>query len=137
MDRVALVRLVRRRQALDALAFERDRATLLREQVEETVALLEGQRVDADLYGRLSLDDVSLVRAAFGDLAEPDAAALDFGSGDEGDDELEWDPAVESEEEIARLQQELEQSIRTQAALERYLEVLDSAEQASTAEPAA
>ena len=64
VDRDALVRRARRRQALDALAFERDRAAMLAEQLEETVASVDGAQVDAAVYAQLSPDDLQLVRAA-------------------------------------------------------------------------
>jgi hypothetical protein len=129
VDRDALVRAVRRRQALDALAFERDRAALLSEQLEETVALLDGQRIDADLYERLGSDDVQLVRAALRDGGTDDA-----GDDSDEDDENEFDPRAEAEAELARLQGELELSARTQAALERYLDVLAAISEGASAE---
>jgi hypothetical protein len=118
-----LVRAVRRRQALDALAFERDRAALLTEQLEETVALLDGAVVDAAVYAELSPDDVQLVRAALGDT--DDRSAFDGYEEDE-DENLEAPPddRQEGEEEILRLQGELDMSGRLQAALERYLDRL-------------
>lgn len=134
MDRDGLVRRVRRRQALDALAFERDRAALLTEQLEETVASLEGARVDAAVYAQLSPDDVQLVRAAlrdsdheeavFDDDADAEASPDDADDAQEDDDAVEADDAQEDEEEILRLQGELDGSGRLQAALERYLDVL-------------
>jgi hypothetical protein len=116
VDREALVRRARRRQALDALAFERDRAALLTEQLEEMVASLDGPQFDAAVYAELSPDDLQLVRAALRD-DDLDESALD----DDGDDTA--DPE-EDEGEILRLQGELDLSARAQAALERYLEVL-------------
>ena len=113
VDRDALVRSARRRQALDALAFERDRATLLTEQLEERVAALEGARVDAAVYAQLSPDDLQLVRAALRDSDDDESAFDDDGA-----------TAEEGEEEILRLQGELDVSGRRQAALERYLDVL-------------
>lgn len=140
MDRDALVRRVRRRQALDALAFERDRAELLTEQLEETVASLEGARVDAAVYAQLGLDDVQLVCAAlrhndhdeavfdddddeavFDEDADAEAAPDDA---DDTQEEKEEEDTQEDEEEILRLQGELDVSGRLQAALERYLDVL-------------
>lgn len=118
VDRDDLVRRARRRQALDSLAFERNRATLLTEQIEEMVASLDGAQVDAAVYAQLSPDDVQLVRAALGDSDHDESALDDAGEDDDGD------RAQEDEEEILRLQDELELSGRLQAALERYLEVL-------------
>ena len=138
MDRDAQVRATRRRQALDALAFERDRAALLIEQLEETVASIEGARVDADLDAQLSPDDALLVRAAL-HLGNPDDV---HGSEDEESDEYEEEGEEEEgeegeedqheeeedededEQEIVRLQGELDSSGKLQAALERYLDLL-------------
>jgi hypothetical protein len=118
VDRDALVRRARRRQALDALAFERDRAAMLTEQLEETVASLDGAQVDAAVYAQLGPDDLELVRAALRD--GNDEAALD----DDAEPDDGADAAQEDEEEILRLQGELDRSGRLQAALERYLEAL-------------
>ena len=118
VDRDALVRRARRRQALDALAFERDRAAMLTEQLEETVASVDGAQVDAAVYAQLDPDDLELVRAALRDT-DLEAALDDDAQPDDGADR-----AQEDEEEIARLQGELNRSGRLQAALERYLEAL-------------
>ena len=123
MDREAQVRAARRRQALDALASERDRAAMLLEQLEETVAEIDGPRVDADLYARLSPEDVPLVRSALGDVdavvPDQDEEELDL-SVDDYDEPVAADP----EDEVTRLQDELAASGRRRAALERYLELL-------------
>jgi hypothetical protein len=121
-----LVRVVRRRQASDALAFERDRAAMLAEQLEETVALLEGQRLDNELYARLGAGDAEIVRVALRD-AITDAPEDEF--------ETEFDPRADAEEEIARLREELDASARTQSALERYLAALTASGQGVPAEP--
>jgi hypothetical protein len=124
VDRDVQVRAVRRRQALDALAFERDREGLLVEQLEETVAEIDGARVDTELYAQLSPEDSLLVRRALGHdtvvAAEDDEQeGFDLSVSFE-DDEVPPDP----EDEVARLQAELALSRRRQAALERYLELL-------------
>ncbi len=134
MDRDAQVRATRRRQALDALAFERDRAALLTEQLEEMVASIEGARVDADLEAQLSPDDALLVRAALhldnlDDVQDSEDEERDEDEGDDDSekseaDEEEADPYGEEEEEIVRLRGELDRSGRLQAALERYLDLL-------------
>lgn len=121
VDRDDLVRRARRRQALDSLAFERNRAALLTEQIEEMVASLDGAQVDAAVYAQLSPDDVQLVRAALGDRDDGESA---FDGADDGNGDEDGNSAQEDEDEILRLQGELELSGRLQAALERYLEVL-------------
>jgi hypothetical protein len=122
VDREALVRAVRRRQALDALAFERDRAVLLVEQIEETVASIDGSEVDAAIYAHLSSDDVRLVRAALRDV--DDEGATDGESLADSEDVDASREHEEDEEEIGRLQGELALSEHVQAALERYLDLL-------------
>lgn len=106
---------------------------MLNEQLEETVALLEGSRIDGELYARLSADDADLVRAALRDGAEVE---LDD---DSSDDELGagFDPRAEAEEEILRLQGELEHSARTQSALERYLAALTVRDPGAPTDPKA
>jgi hypothetical protein len=126
VDRDAVVRVVRRRQASDALAFERDRAAMLAEQLEETVALLEGQRVDGEIYARLDAADADLVRVALRDAITDDP---------EDEFETDFDPRADAEEEIARLQEELEASARTQSALERYLAALTASGRGASVEP--
>jgi hypothetical protein len=128
VDRDALVRASRRRQALDALAFERDRGAMLAEQLEDVLAEVEGARLDADLFAKMSPDDAGLVRAALGDDVDMEPEGED----PPGDDGFTFSLDVEDDEagtddveaEIARLQEELESSSRVQAALEQYLELL-------------
>ena len=123
MDRVAIARAERRRQAADELEFERDRAVALREQIARLVLELEGPRVDEEVFAQLAPEDVELVRPA-----------LQGGPAIEGD-EAEWlDPEepwrdeeaerAELEAEIVRLEQEIAASNRRQEAFERYLATL-------------
>jgi hypothetical protein len=125
VDRDAHVRAARRRQALDALAFEQDRAAMLVGVLEDVLAELEGARLDAALFAKMSPDDAGLVRAALGEDREPEpdeeveAADDDEAEPDAGQDDVEA--------EIVRLQEELDSSRRVQAALEQYLELLASA----------
>jgi hypothetical protein len=126
VDRDAIARAQRSRQAREALEFERDRATSLEEQVEAIVAELEGPRIDQEAFARMVPEDVEAVRA----LLQPDDAPgseekwLGFeGESLEGDsDETEQESEEEVEAEIERLQQELAASRRRQEALERYIE---------------
>jgi hypothetical protein len=118
VDRDAHARAARRRQALDVLAFEREREAMLEEQLEDTAAQLDGERLDADAYAQMSPEDVQLVRAAFGE-GPPD------GDEEDGSSRVERDgDAAESEEELTRLQDEIASSRRLQAALEHYLDAL-------------
>jgi hypothetical protein len=121
VDRDAHARAARRRQALDALEFERDRAAMLEEQLEDTAARIDGARIDAGVYARMSSDDVELVRTAFGeDLVDPvDPDADELPAADEPDG-----GEAASMEELARLGAELASSRRLQAALQRYVDEL-------------
>jgi len=138
MDRDAAVRASRRRQALDALAFEREREALLADQVQDVLAETEGPRVDAAVFARMSDDETALVRAALGEDAFPEddedegpsddddfgfSSEFEDGDADESDGEGN-DDGDGGEDEVARLQGEIESSRRTQAALERYVELL-------------
>jgi len=123
MDREAHVRAARRRQVEDALTFERERGALLLEQLEEVLAEGSGEELDAALFARMSSEDVTLVRAALGQLET-------FGDPEEEDGEGWEEEPDDVEGEAERLREEIESSRRTQAALSRYLELL--AEPAST-----
>jgi hypothetical protein len=128
VNRDALARASRRRLALDALAFERDRAALLAEELEDLVAEVEGARVDAAAFAEMRPDEVALAVTALGRDAglddeeeltdELEGAEAELEDGDAGDG---------VEDEIARLQGELEASHRVQAALERYIALLADA----------
>lgn len=122
MDRKSIARAERRRQALEALEFERARAAALRERLEAIVVELDGPAVDAAIFAELGPEDVEIVRPAFqGDEEAEPVEALDF------DVELE-DPKAEQvawlEEEIVRLEQEIAASGSRQQAFERYLDAL-------------
>ena len=123
MDRDALVRAARRRRATEALEFERDREAMLLSELEDTLAEIEGPRLDADLFAQMSPDETALVRAALGDEppVEPEPEfTLEF--------EVEPESAADREEyardEAARLETELSVSRRRQSAIQRYLELL-------------
>ena len=123
-----MARAQRRRQAVEALEFERARAEALEEQLETIVAELDGPALDEDVFAAMAPEDVAIVRPAlFGEEPEPIE--------EPGDWALEWheataDPApdpAEQEAEVARLQEEIEESRRRQEALGRYLAALDAA----------
>ena len=121
VDRVAIARAERRRQALDELEYERERAAALQEEISRLVLELEGPRLDEEVFARLAPADVELVQGS-------------FQSGPTADDvDEEWleleadDPEAlraEAEEEIRRLEAEIAASARRQEAFERYLEAL-------------
>ena len=119
VDRNAIARTERRRQALEALEFERARAAALQERLEAIVAELDGPALDAAIFARLAPEDVEIVRAALqGDEADP-AEALDPELEDPREEQKAW-----LEEEIVRLEEEIASSGGRQQAFERYLEAL-------------
>jgi hypothetical protein len=129
VDRDALVRAARRRQAEEALAVERDREAMLASEVEDLLAEADGSRLDAELYARMDDGAANLVAAALGQWPGPDGDtdpddAWDAGFEEEAEDE-EPEDAEPVEAEVERLREEIEGSRATQAALLRYLELLD------------
>jgi hypothetical protein len=122
VDRVAVARAERRRQALEELEFERGRAEALHDEIARLVVELEGPRLDEEVFARLEPADVELVQGSL----------QDGPSTDDGDDEW-FDPdaddpealRAEAEEEIRRLEAEIAASTRRQEAFERYLDALD------------
>ena len=125
MDRDALARAGRRAQAEEALLFEREREEALRRQIAELALEEEGPRVDAAAFAALDEDEVRRVRAALGQFealeTDDDASFLDDLYIDLADEPEEVD-----EDETTRLERELEDSLRTQAALERFIAALDA-----------
>ena len=127
MDRDALARAGRRAQAVEALEFERARETELRREIAELVLEEEGLRVDTAAFAALDDDDVRRVRAALGVFDEEEIEDEDpfvddvFVELDFADDDTDEQP----EDEAARLQGEIDESLRTQAALERFIAALD------------
>lgn len=129
VDRLAIARAERRRQATDELEVERDRATALQEELERTVLELEGPALDAEVFAQMDPEDVELIRAAIqgGSEIELDEELADGDDGwDIGTGAEQWaaDQREEQEAEIVRLQGEIASSERRQQALERYLEAL-------------
>ena len=119
VDREAIARAERRRQALEALEFERARAAALQERLEAIVAELDGPALDARIFERLAPADVEIVRAALqSDEAEP-AEALDGELDDPREEQKAW-----LEEELVRLEEEIASSGGRQQAFERYLDAL-------------
>jgi len=130
VDRDAHVRSARRRQVLDALAFEQEREAMLVEQLEDVLAEVEGARLDAGLFAQMSPDEARLVQAALGEAvnggtwqeAEEDVE-LDF---EDNDDDLAAAATDDDEAEVARLREVIESSRLVQAALQRYLALLSA-----------
>jgi hypothetical protein len=124
VDRDAIARAQRLRQANEALEFERNRTTSLTEQIEEIVAEAEGPRIDEEAFTRMTPEDAAAVRT----ILQPDGDPL----GEEDwlgftEDAAEHDPDDDAdgpEEEIARLEAEIAESRSRREALERYIEAL-------------
>jgi hypothetical protein len=124
MEREAIVRAERRRQAVEALEFERARADALRERLETIVVELDGAMLDEPIFAAMTPEDVEVVRPALYDLSLEDAED-EWAAG--GDDDAEADAEAaraEKESEIARLEHEIAGSRRRQQAFERYLAAL-------------
>jgi hypothetical protein len=125
VDRDAIARAQRLRQAREALDFERDRTTTLQEQIEEIVAEADGPRVDEEAFARMTPEDAAAVRA----ILQPESEALSdddwLGVAEESAEEPEPDATGDyAEEEIARLEAAVLESRHRQEVLERYIEAL-------------
>jgi hypothetical protein len=130
VDREEIARAHRRRQAADALGFEREREATLQEQIGDLIAELEGAGVDEEVFARMSAEDAALVRSLLDppedeELEEMTEEERRLLYGDESPEIEEPDPREWTEEEIARLEEEITESRRRQQALEHYLEALD------------
>jgi hypothetical protein len=125
MERDAIARNGRRDQALDALAFEREREDALRAQIAQIVLERDGPRIDERAFAQMSAGDVQLVREMLGDVDEPlddiDAELLTLADDDDAGEEEE-----EPEAEIERLEGEIEQCLTRQRAIESYVAALDA-----------
>lgn len=126
MDREAIARDVRRRQAQESLDFEREREQTLKDQIELVISEVESPKVDAAAFERMSPEDVAIVRAEFNPL--PYDEEDDPGSFFERDDvfnfEVDLDETDPHAEELARLNGELETCLRRQQAFVAYIEAL-------------
>jgi hypothetical protein len=126
VDREGLAREGRRRQALEALEFERARGTALQERLEMFVTEIDGPAVDEAIFASMGADEAAVVRAELQPF-EPPPIELDA---DEEGESIEDAVAREPDEvlhaaEIERLQREIGLSRERQRAFERYLELLD------------
>jgi hypothetical protein len=121
VDREGHARAALRRQAEDALAFERDREEILTVELQDMLADASRAEIDAAVFAAMPPEDAVRVRAALGNVQSVDWD--DIGSEHDDDPEIDEDDGLD-EEEVARLQGEIDSSRRSQAALERYLELL-------------
>jgi hypothetical protein len=126
VDREGLAREGRRRQAHEALEFERARETALRERLEMFVTEIDGPAVDEAIFAGMNADEAAVVRA---ELQPFEPVPIDLDEGEEGEsdeDEIAREPdEVLHAAEIERLQREISLSRERQRAFERYLELLD------------
>jgi hypothetical protein len=126
VDREAIARGVRRRQAQETLDFEREREQTLMEQVELVIGEAEGSNVDAAAFEKMSPEDVEIVKSEL----DPPTFDHDEDTGFfERDDLFDLDEAEEVDplaEELARLNGELEECRRRQQAFSAYLDALES-----------
>ena len=112
MDRQAIARAQRRRQATEALEFERARAEALRDRLETVVAELDGAAIDEAAFAAMAPEQAAVVRVElYGEEPEqPDDEWMPF-EADDPDADPVLDPD-EQEEEIARLQDKIAKSFR-------------------------
>jgi hypothetical protein len=122
VDRDAIARGRRREQAREALEGERDREQALVYQIGSIVLEEEGRRVDEEAFGRMAPADVAIVRELLDDGWAPaddeDVEEAEIWLDDGGETE------EDDEDEIARLEAELEGCRARQRALERFLDAL-------------
>jgi hypothetical protein len=116
----------RRRLLGEAVELEQGTEAALFEQLEETVAELEGPRIDEDAFARMTPADADIVRAVLSGQSPGEETP-------EEESDEDWlapvaDPEAERQEllaEIARLEQEITGSQRRRDALQRYVDALD------------
>jgi hypothetical protein len=124
VDREAIARGVRRRQAQEILDFEREREQTLMDQVELVIGEAEGSHVDAAAFEKMSPEEAQIVKAEL----DPPAFEADEGTGFfERDDLFDLDEAEDIDphaEELARLNVEIEECRRRQQAFSAYLDAL-------------
>ena len=120
MDRDAIARGRRRREFEEALEDERSREAALHDQIELVVAEEEGARIDRELL----------------ELLEPAEAVLLadlFHARDDRDDlDADADDGEPDEDEVARLNREIEDSRARQRALEHAVHLLSAATDATS-----
>ena len=95
---------------------------MLRLELQDVVASVQGPEIHEETFAAMTPEDAVLVRAVLGGGERVDD--WDDAEDEESDEDPE-DAEANGEEEIARLQAEIESSRRSQVALERYLELLD------------
>lgn len=128
MDRDPIVRAHRRQQVQEYLAEQRELETSLREELEERITEVEGPKLDEQVFAQMDPAEAKLVRNGLAGIFEevqPDEASF-WGEEETSfwGDEEDPDSPEALEEDIARLERELDACRRRQQAYERYLELL-------------
>lgn len=126
MDREAMARNQRRRLIGEAVELEKGNEAALLEQLEETVAELEGPRIDEEAFARMTPGDADVVRTVLAGQNPGEEIP-------EEEPDEDWlapaaDPEAETREllaEITRLEEEIARSRRRRDAFERYVDALD------------
>jgi hypothetical protein len=119
VDRESIARGERRRQALEALEFERARGAALRERLESVIVELDGPSLDEAIFAQLAPEDVEVVRPALQGDEPEQVESFEVELDETASDNRTW-----LEEEVVRLQEEIASSSAREQAFERYLEVL-------------
>lgn len=124
MDVEAIARAQRRRQAEEALEFERDREAVLHEQLEVIVAEVEGPRVDEAAFARMTPEEAELARSILESGRDGEDPDIDPDDEWYDIDETPQPEAESFEDEVRRLEGEIAESRRLQRALTSYLDAL-------------
>jgi hypothetical protein len=122
VDRQAIARAQRARQAREQLAEEREREAALQEALEERVGEVDGPALDELVFAQMDAAEADLVRDRLAGRAEDGPPPEESFWGD--DDAADAADGDELEEEISRLARELETCRKRQQAYERYLRLL-------------
>jgi hypothetical protein len=120
-----MARSQRRRLIGEAVEWEQGKEAALLEQLEETVAELDGPHIDEEAFARMTQGDADIVRAVL--AGQNPGEEIPEEVLDEDWLTAEPDPEVESQEllaEIARLEEEIARAQRRRDAFERYLDAL-------------
>jgi hypothetical protein len=123
VDTDAIVRARRGEEAREALEFEQGRETALLNQINEVLVELDGPRIDAAAFAKMTPEDVELVRETFEQAQfTPEEAWLEF----QGDPPARVERLRRAElgAEQRRLEQLIAECRHRQNALARYIEAL-------------
>jgi hypothetical protein len=131
VDREPIARARRRQQVQEHLAEQRELEASLRDELEERIAEVEGPKLDEQVFAQMDPADAKLVRDGLAGIFEeiqPDEASFwteeEASFWDDDQDTVDSESPEALEEEIARLERELETCRRRQRAYERYLALL-------------